>query len=171
MKEVIDISTGVVEVAGAGAILRSSAIGSCIVIAAYDSSKKVGAMAHIMLPGRAPKDADSKRTRYAADAIDEMINRMTRTGANQCELEVCLVGAGNVLKKQDDTICKGNIESTTELLKKKHIPVRAAALGGTERKGVLFQISLNRIVHIVYRLELKGESMRRRKSNLTHSGH
>ena len=140
MKKVIDVSTGSIKASGAGAILRSSAIGSCIVIAAYDSSKKVGAMAHIMLPGRAPKDADSKRTRYAADAIDEMINKMTRTGANQCDLEVCLVGAGNVLKKQDDTICKDNIESTMELLEKKHIPVRAAALGGTERKSISLDV-------------------------------
>jgi len=147
MKEVIDISTGAVEVAGAGAILRSNAIGSCIVIAAYDSSKKVGAMAHIMLPGRAPKDADSESTRYAADAIDEMINRMTRTGANQCDLEVCLVGAGNVLKKQDDTICKDNIESTTELLGKKHIPVRAMVLGGTERKCVSLEVESGSIFY------------------------
>lgn len=147
MKEVIDISTGAVEVAGAGAILRSNAIGSCIVIAAYDSSKKVGAMAHIMLPGRAPKDADSERTRYAADAIDEMINRMTRTGANQCDLEVCLVGAGNVLEKQNDTICKDNIESTTELLTKKHIPVRAAVLGGTERKCISLDVETGSIFY------------------------
>lgn len=147
MKKVIDISTGEVKVAGAGAILRSAAIGSCIVIAAYDSSKKVGAMAHIMLPGRAPKDADSKRTRYAADAIDEMINRMTRTGANQCDLEVCLVGAGNVLEKQDDTICKDNIESTTELLGKKHIPVRAAVLGGTERKCISLDVETGSIFY------------------------
>ncbi len=147
MKEVIDISMGEVKVAGAGTILRSNAIGSCIVIAAYDSSKKVGAMAHIMLPGRAPKDADSERTRYAADAIDEMIDRMTRTGANQCDLEVCLVGAGNVLKKQDDTICKDNIESTTDLLEKKHIPVRAAALGGTERKGVSLYVGSGSIFY------------------------
>ncbi len=147
MKKVIDISAGEVKVAGAGAILRSAAIGSCIVIAAYDSSKKVGAMAHIMLPGRAPKDADSKRTRYAADAIDEMINRMTRTGANQCDLEVCLVGAGNVLEKQDDTICKDNIESTTELLGKKHIPVRAAVLGGTERKCISLDVETGSIFY------------------------
>jgi chemotaxis protein CheD len=147
MKEVIDIGTGAVEVAGAGAILRSSAIGSCIVIAAYDSSKKVGAIAHSMLPGRAPKDAGGKRTRYAADAIDEMINKMTRTGANQCDLEVCLVGAGNVLKKQDDTICKDNIESTTELLGKKHIPIRAAALGGTERKGISLDVGSGSIFY------------------------
>ena len=39
-----------------------------------------------------------------------------------------------------------------------------------ERKRVSFQISLERIVHIAYRLELKGESMKRGKSNLTHSG-
>ena len=147
MKEVIDIGTGAVEVAGAGAILRSNAIGSCIVIAAYDSSKKVGAIAHSMLPGRAPKDAGGKRTRYAADAIDEMINKMTRTGANQCDLEVCLVGAGNVLKKQDDTICKDNIESTTELLGKKHIPIRAAALGGTERKGISLDVGSGSIFY------------------------
>jgi len=147
MKEVIDIGTGAVEVAGAGAILRSNSIGSCIVIAAYDSSKKVGALTHIMLPGRAPRDVDSKRTRYAADAIDEMINRMTRTGANQCDLEVCLVGAGNVLEKQDDTICKDNIESTTELLKKKHIPVRAAALGGTERKSISLDVESGSIFY------------------------
>lgn len=147
MKKVIDISAGEVKVAGAGAILRSAAIGSCIVIAAYDSSKKVGAMVHIMLPGRAPKDADSKRTRYAADAIDEMINRMTRTGANQCDLEVCLVGAGNVLEKQDDTICKDNIESTTELLGKKHIPVRAAVLGGTERKCISLDVETGSIFY------------------------
>ena len=140
IEKVIDVSTGMVEASKAGIILRSLAIGSCVVIAAYDSSKKVGAMAHIMLPGRAPKGAYDKRTRYAANAIDEMINGMTRTGANQCDLEVCLVGAGNVLKKQDDTICKDNIESTTELLEKKHIPVRATALGGTERKCVSLDV-------------------------------
>jgi len=147
MGKIIDVSTGMVEAAKAGIILRSLAIGSCVVIAAYDSSKKVGAMAHIMLPGRAPRGADGERTRYAADAIDEMINRITKIGANKCDLEVCLVGAGNVLKKQDDTICKDNIESTTELLGKKHIPVRAAVLGGTERKCISLDVETGSIFY------------------------
>jgi len=147
MKELIDVNIGEVEATGAGAILRSTAIGSCIVIAAYDSSKKVGALAHIMLPGRAPKGAGGKRTRYAADAIDEMINKITCTGANQCDLEACLVGAGNVLKKQDDTICKDNIESTADLLEKKRIPIRATVLGGTERKGVSLDVESGSICY------------------------
>ncbi len=147
MEKIIDVNTGSVKVGRAGVMLRSSAIGSCVVIAAYDSRKKVGAIAHIMLPGRAPKFAYVKRTRYAADAIDEMINRIIQIGANKCDLEVCLVGGANVLKKQDDTICKDNTESVTKLLGEKHIPVRAMVLGGTERKAVSLDIGSGSIYY------------------------
>lgn len=139
MKEIIDINTGEVKVGAEKVVLRSIAIGSCIVIAAYDSKKKIGAMAHVMLPGSAPEKT-SERTKYAADAIDEMIEKMTRAGSNRDDVEVCLVGAGNVLKKKDDTICRDNIASTTQLLKEKHIPVRSMLLGGVERKGVFLDV-------------------------------
>jgi len=139
MREIIDVNTGEVKVAGKKVILRSIAIGSCIVIAAYDCEKKIGAMAHVMLPGSAPKKT-LERTRYAVDAIGEMIDQMTRAGADKDNIEVCLVGGGNVLRKEDDTICRDNIESTTQLLKEKHIPVRSAVLGGTERKGVFLDV-------------------------------
>jgi chemotaxis receptor (MCP) glutamine deamidase CheD len=69
-----------------------------------------------------------------------MIRIITAQGANLCDLGVCLVGAGNVLKKQDDNVCKNNIDSITQLLKEKNIPVRAAVLGGTERKSVSMDI-------------------------------
>ncbi|MHC4483370.1 MAG: chemotaxis protein CheD, partial [Planctomycetota bacterium] len=114
MKKTIDVNTGEVKVGGEKIVLRSLAIGSCIVIAAYDFKKKIGAMAHVMLPGRAPKKTLQK-TKYAADAVDEMVSRMTRAGSNEGDIEACLVGGGNVLKKKDETICKDNIESTTQL--------------------------------------------------------
>ncbi len=69
-----------------------------------------------------------------------MIQIITTQGANLSDLEACLVGAGNVLKKQDETICKDNIDSITQLLKEKHVPVRAAVLGGTERKSISMDI-------------------------------
>ncbi len=147
MGKVIDVSTGSVKVGRAGVMLRSSAIGSCVVIAAYDSRKKVGAIAHIMLPGRAPKVAYVKTTRYAADAIDEMICRMSRLGSSRNDIEVCIVGGANVLKKQDDTICKDNTESVTKLLGEKHIPVRAMVLGGTERKAVSLDVGTGSIYY------------------------
>jgi len=144
MKEIIDVNTGEVKVGGSKTILRSLAIGSCIVVAAYDSRKKVGAMAHVMLPGRAP-EKEPEKTKYAADAIDEMINQMTVAGANRDNIEVCLVGGGNVLQRKDDTICKENVKSTTELLEKENIPIRKAVLGGTERKSVFLDIDCGSI--------------------------
>ncbi|MHC4707098.1 MAG: chemotaxis protein CheD [Planctomycetota bacterium] len=120
MKEIVDVNTGEVKVSGQSTILRSLAIGSCIVVTAYDRKKKVGAMAHVMLPGSAPKESLEK-TKYAADAIDEMISKMIKEGSNNDDIEVCLVGGGNVLKREDDTICKSNIDSTTQLLIKRQI--------------------------------------------------
>ncbi len=146
MKEIVDISTGEIVVGAKGTMLRSIAIGSCIVIAAYDSKNNIGAMAHIMLPGRAPEKSQQK-TKYAADAIDEMINRMTQRGAKKCNIEVCLIGGANILQKQDDTVCEANIKSVTQLLKKKRIPIRADVLGGTERKGVLMDTDSGSISH------------------------
>jgi chemotaxis protein CheD len=147
MEKIVNVSTGELKVGRKGEILKSTAIGSCVVVAAYDSGKKIGVMAHVMLPGRAPKNGYGESTRYAADALDEMISRMTIKGANLCDLGVCLVGAGNVLKKQDDTVCKNNIDSITQLLKDKNIPVRAVVLGGTERKSISLDIESGSIYY------------------------
>lgn len=147
MENIVNVSTGQVKVGRKGEILKSTAIGSCVVIAAYDSGKKIGVMAHVMLPERAPKSVHGESTRYAADAIDQMIRIITAQGANLCDLGICLVGAGNVLKKQDDTVCKNNIDSITQLLKEKNIPVRAAVLGGTERKSISMDIESGSIYY------------------------
>ncbi len=135
MEEVIYVNTGEAKVSEGEAILRAIAIGSCIVVAALDSKKKVGAMAHVMLPGKAPRQFVEK-TKYAFDAIEKMLGQMLEAGSNMDDIEVCLVGAGNVLEKENDTICDANIESVTGILKEKGICVKASALGGTERKGV-----------------------------------
>ncbi|MCJ7777534.1 MAG: chemotaxis protein CheD [Sedimentisphaerales bacterium] len=139
MEETVDVDTGEVKVAVEGTILRSVVIGSCVVVAALNVKRKIGAMTHIMLPGSAPENAIDK-TKYAANVINRLINIIPDAELERGHIEACLVGTGNVLKKKDDTVCKANIESTTHLLKEKNIPVRVYALGGTERKSVFMDI-------------------------------
>lgn len=139
MKQIIDVNTGQVRLGGANEILRSTAIGSCIVVATYDAKTKTGALAHIMLPGKAPAD-ESEKAKYAEDAIRRIIEQMTRAGAAKGSIQVCLVGAANVLKEKDDTVCTENIASVTACLRKNEIAVKATALGGTERKGLSLDI-------------------------------
>ena len=149
MKRIIDVHTGEVKAGGKDTILKSNAIGSCVAIAAYDSTKKVGVLAHVMLPGAAPEGKTFQRTRYAADAIGEMINRMTHLGTNGTNkdgIEVCLVGGGNVLKRKDDTISQQNIASVVELLNEERIKIRAKAVGGTERRSISLDVK-NGTIH------------------------
>jgi CheY-like chemotaxis protein/chemotaxis receptor (MCP) glutamine deamidase CheD len=134
MQEIIDVNTGQVAVRRGDVRLRSMAIGSCIAITAYDPKTKNAGLAHIMLPDSAPEKFHEK-TKYAFNGIDQMLRKMIESGSAIDDIEACLVGAGNVLQKEDDTICKNNIKSVTAILSKKNIPVRASALGGQERKS------------------------------------
>lgn len=141
MNRIIDVQTGEVRTVQGKVTLKSRAIGSCIAIVAYDSINNIGAMAHTMLPSSAPADKKpNEKTKYSANAIDAMVSKMSYLGTEKDDIEVVLVGGGNVLKKKDDTVCKDNIESTIQHLKEKHIPIRATALGGTERRGVCLNV-------------------------------
>jgi chemotaxis protein CheD len=139
MKEIVDVNTGEIRLGTGNTVLRSLAIGSCIAIAVRDARQRIAALAHVMLPGTAPATSADK-LKYVADAIDEMISRMTEAGSAQRDIEACLVGAGNVLQKEDDMICAANIESTLRVLKERKIPIRATDLGGTERKAVFLDV-------------------------------
>ncbi len=140
-QKVSDVQIGQVKAGRGNVMLQSKAIGSCIAIVAYDTTKHVGALAHIMLPGRAPaKKKCEERTRYAANAIDAIVSKMSKLGSKKNDIEVALVGGGNVLNKEDDTICKDNIESALKLLSEKQLKLRAQAVGGTARRSVSLNI-------------------------------
>lgn len=139
MKEVIYANTGEVKSGGAGIILNSGAIGSCVVIIAYDSSKKMGIMAHIMLPGKAPTENHPMSTRYAANAIEEIVSHLA-PGTDTKTITICLIGGANVLKREVDTIGEDNLKSIENLLREKQFSVQVKSVGGFERRTTFFDI-------------------------------
>jgi len=156
MSKIIDVQIGQVKAAQGKAILRSKAIGSCIAIVAYDRVRKIGALAHVMLPGKAPaRKKRGAKTRYAADAIDAILTQMTQLGSKTDDIKVVLVGGGNVLGRKDDTICKDNVESVLELLLQKQLNVQAQAVGGTARRSVSLDVERG----IVFCTEGNGSEM------------
>ena len=78
MRDIQYISTGDVMVAQGDVVLQSTPIGSCIVIMAWHP-ERVGGMAHVMLPGAAPK-MELCPTKYTINAVDEF--RKAMGGAN-----------------------------------------------------------------------------------------
>lgn len=140
MKKIIDVFTGEIEACNNSCELVSHAIGSCIVITAYDPIRKLGCMAHVMLPGKAPENKQDTLTRYAQNAIEELVRIMDITPKNAHRIEICLIGGGNVLKRADDAICHNNIFSVKKLMKNWSLFVSAESLGGTERRSVRFDV-------------------------------
>lgn len=148
-KKIIYAQTGEVKIGNAHTILKSIAIGSCVVIAAYDFKEKVGALAHIMLPGKAPENKDLLKFRYATNAMEELIGRMNLLGTKEKNIAICLVGGANVLEKKDDTIALNNVTSVSDILKKEGIKVKAQAMGGTERRSISLDIDKGSIYYSV----------------------
>lgn len=132
--DIINVSTGEIKIAEGNQTLISHAIGSCIVVSTYDKTNKIGAMAHIMLPGSAPNQHRMSERKYAKNAIDFMTTVLIKLNINPQELPFCLVGGGNVLQKENDIICKDNIESTTNILNKYNYAIVAQETGGILRR-------------------------------------
>jgi chemotaxis protein CheD len=145
MKKIVDVFTGEVEVRIEDIILKSSAIGSCIVIIAYNQKKKVGGLAHVMVGGTSPVGSVTQKTRYAYNAIEELVVRMKGFGVESNEIETCLVGGGNLLKRKDDTICEMNISSVIGIFKEKNIPIQKMDIRGTERRSASLHIQTGRV--------------------------
>lgn len=135
MKINVNVLTGEVEARNNGEILKSNGIGSCVVVAVYDRGKSVGALAHIMLPGQAPLKA-KKPLRYAQNALSYLLKKMVNLGARVASMEAFMVGAGNVLQREDSQICTDNIQSVKDVLAEVCIPICGKVVGGVLRRSI-----------------------------------
>ena len=139
--EIVEVDTGMIRVGGENIVLRSNSIGSCIVLVTYDPEVKIGGMAHIMLPGKAPDNYSGIKTRYAEEGIERLLSDMGKTGSRPENIRACMVGGANVLRREDDTIADENIKSTTDILTARNIPIEARSVGGYERRTISFMIN------------------------------
>lgn len=146
--EQISIGTGTTKVFDNNCMICSSPLGSCIAIVAFNPEKKVGGIAHIMLPGRAP-EKETKKTKYAVDAIDKLLNLMNRYGIEKKDLEIYVVGASNVLKKNNDTICESNANSVLNYLNSQNITPKAIKVGGYKRRSVYLDLNIGKVCHSI----------------------
>jgi chemotaxis protein CheD len=145
MKDIIYAHTGEVKEGYSNVVLKSGAVGSCIVIVAYNEEFKIGTMAHILLPGKAPERRNIVSTRYAHNAVHELLKVFLDKKIQLNDIDICIVGGANVLNRSNDEICKLNVNSVHELLKESGIKVAARSLGGTLRRSVSLDIETGRL--------------------------
>lgn len=143
------VNTGEVEARKGEGILRASAIGSCVVVAAYDSIGAVGGMAHIMLPGRSPDWDSRSKLRYAENAVGEMMRKIVALGAQEDRICACLVGGANVLGDGHDTPGPEIVESLNAILDGHGIVPVATELGGAQRRSCSLDVACGCVTYTI----------------------
>jgi chemotaxis protein CheD len=78
-------------------ILACYGLGSCIGVTAFDPVKKMGALAHIVLPRNNSTILDSAPAKYADIAIPYMIQELEKKGVNKGRLIIKIAGGAKIL--------------------------------------------------------------------------
>lgn len=129
-----NVATGCLATGSGHGMISTSPLGSCVAVVAYDKTSKTGGIAHIMLPGKSPKESKLEENKYAENAIANLLMELKLLGAAKTSIEICLVGGANVLRKENDTIAKNVVSCIFETLEKINIMIKETSLGGYERR-------------------------------------
>jgi len=132
---------------GAGRLVAYG-LGSCVGVTLYDPAKKVGGMAHIMLPSSREHTNAAMRPKYADTAIDDLLAETLRLGAGKDGLEAKLVGGANMftaLYGQSVPIGLRNVMAARKRLMEAGVRLAAEEVGGTQGRTVVFSLEDGRI--------------------------
>lgn len=148
-QEEIRIATGELHTASHIGLLHTTPLGSCVAFIVFDASKSIGGLAHIMLPGSSHNRDENDKNKYADDAINNLLSKACKLGSSLLDLEVCLVGGANVLRKTKDNIATALITCILDDLEAKGLQVVKTSLGGFERRSATLDIATGTVYYTI----------------------
>ena len=140
---VIVVGMADLKVARAPDTLTTLGLGSCIGITLFDKTRKIGGMAHIMLPTYKGFEGQNK-AKFADSALIELVNQMTRSGASKAQLVAKIAGGAHMFGKSQNNdmlkIGERNAAASLAILKQLAIPVAANDTGGSHGRTIELNI-------------------------------
>lgn len=121
-------------------VMLDTVLGSCIAACLYDPVLGTGGMNHFMLPeGSDPGDPTSAR--YGVNAMELLISKLMKLGADRRRFQAKIFGGGHVLNIREslDGVPQRNIDFVKQFLQTEQIPVVCEDLGGYQPRRVLFE--------------------------------
>jgi len=134
-KKIIEVNMSEMKIARAPDLLVTRGLGSCLGITLYDPVKKIGAMAHPMLPDIDKAKIKSNPCRFVNSVINKIIEDLKKEGCLKMNLVAKLFGGAHMFSfiAQDSILNVGekNIEMAEAIFQQYGIKVAAEELRGT----------------------------------------
>jgi chemotaxis protein CheD len=156
--DVVLIKMAEMAVAGNSTLLKTT-LGSCVAIVLHDSRRRIGGLAHIMLPERLREDQTVGK--YAETAIPHLLSQLLAGGCSHKNLRAMLTGGANMFRYSGDkkitTIGERNVEAAKRILGDLEIPITYEDTGGEQGRTVLFDSHSGEIqIRTLNRMAEKG---------------
>ena len=131
-------------------------VGSCVALCIYDRRKKMGGMAHIVLPVSERFKNNGSPYKYADTAVPALRSALVSRGSSSMDLEAKIAGGANMFPKLSKSVLKIGQENVSVIQKKiKQLGIRLSAkdVGGEMGRKIRFELSTGRVIV----QKLKGE--------------
>ena len=123
--------------------LTTLGLGSCVGITLYDRAKKIGGMAHCMLPTYKGFEGQNI-AKFVDSAVIELINQMVRIGASRASLVAKIAGGAHMFGGSSNSdmlkIGERNAAAGLAILKQLSIPIKGNDTGGTYGRTIELDI-------------------------------
>ena len=144
------VTIGQAKVAGADTVLYALGLGSCVAIMLYDSSQRLGGMAHALLPCPANGRAPTASARYVSTAVEALLAEMEAAGASRRSLRARLAGGASMFDAavggESRQLGMRNVQAARAALARAGIPVDREDVGGGHGRSVYLHVDEGRIV-------------------------
>ncbi len=137
----IEIDIAKMAVAKSPAVLVAKSLGSCVAIALYDPTVRVGAMVHIMLPDSTHKKRKSNSPgKFADTAVPVMIDKMVSMGAIRSRIVAKIAGGAKMFTSVGTPMDIGSriVDAVKDALRKDGIRTVAQDVGKDYGRTVEF---------------------------------
>jgi chemotaxis protein CheD len=124
--------------------LTTIGVGSCVVIALYDTVKRIGGMVHILLPNAGEERYPSNPAKFADRGIGLTLAYMEKQGALRRDIVAKIFGGAQMFLILQNTalmkIGERNIAAVKEELKKLDLKIVAEDIGGNSGRSIVFDL-------------------------------
>lgn len=136
-------------VSRAPCVISCMGLGSCVAVVLYDTRRKIGGLAHVMLPDS--NNVNRRPTPYQCvdTAIAALLDEMRKKGAILRDIAAKLAGGARMFasdKGSSTGIGEQNIVSVKHTLKREEIPVVGDDVGGHHGRSLEFCLDSGKVI-------------------------
>jgi chemotaxis protein CheD len=146
----IEIQMAQMKISEAPAVLVTKGLGSCLGITFFDPIKKIGAMAHPMLPDINNARVKSNPSRFVNSVIIHTLEELEKKGCLSSRILVKLFGGAHMFSfiNTDSVLNVGqkNIEMALATLKELNLKIVGQEVGGTFGRTIYLHLNDGKVL-------------------------